>query len=706
MNEHVITLPKSAGRIIVAVLALFALAGMQTQWGANAAARRTAPLAYVEKAPEPVATERHASASVGNYLYIMGGEIAYTYNVTNTVQRYDPASDTWQFMASMPGVLDNSAACSMNGKIYVPGGWNGNLTTIFYIYDAATNSWTTGASIPTAYTQIATVVCDPGAGSAGKVHRIGGNNNNNTTNAHYVYDVATNSWTMAADLPAYTADSQGGLINGHIYVTGGNQFPGPISTTYDYNIATNTWTTRASMNIGCMDAAYGVDPNGRLWVAGGAFCTNGIPPTNRTERYDPVANTWTTMDPLNEAVYYTGGGFAGSLGGSALFHVVGGHSVTQPIPNNQQLAVPLEGTPTPTVTGTPPTSTPTLTPSPTSCVTNYNYKVAAGATVVPGTTNANINCDDCFLPIALPFPFTLYDRSYTSINISSNGTASFTSTASNFSNECLPSTTFTTYTISPFWDDQFTQDSANGEGVWYSTSGSAPNRVFNIEWRTVYCCTGGPPINDYELRLYEGQTRFDVIYGNPMSDRSSSTIGVQKDTTTYTQYICNTAGPTTGTMLAFTLAQCAQGTSTPTPATLTATAVPPTNTPLPVSTNTSTPVPPTATPTPNPNPPDFSLSVTPTSQHVVRPNSTSYTVNLSSVNGFGGSVNLSVSGLPSKTTGSFSPNPVTLTPGGNGSSVLSISTQRNGPTGTFTLTITGTGGGLSHSQNVTLTISR
>jgi hypothetical protein len=38
--------------------------------------------------------------------------------------------------------------------------------------------------------------------------------------------------------------------------------------------------------------------------------------------------------------------------------------------------------------------------------------------------------------------------------------------------------------------------------------------------------------------------------------------------------------------------------------------------------------------------------------------------------------------------------------------VLTINTQRNGPTGTFTLTITGIGGGLSHSQNVTLTISR
>jgi len=122
---------------------------------------------------------------------------------------------------------------------------------------------------------------------------------------------------------------------------------------------------------------------------------------------------------------------------------------------------------------------------------------------------------------------------------------------------------------------------------------------------------------------------------------------------------------------------------------------------------TPTPAPlPTATATPNPNQPDFSLAVSPTTQSVVRPNSVTYTVNLGSANGFSGNVSLSVSGLPSKTNGSFSPNPVTLTSGGTGSSVLTITTQRNGPTGAFTLTITGTNGGVSHSQNVTLNISR
>jgi hypothetical protein len=63
-------------------------------------------------------------------------------------------------------------------------------------------------------------------------------------------------------------------------------------------------------------------------------------------------------------------------------------------------------------------------------------------------------------------------------------------------------------------------------------------------------------------------------------------------------------------------------------------------------------------------------------------------------------VNLTVSGLPSRTTATFNPASIA----GSGTSVLTVSTARNGQKGTRTLTITGSGGGRSHSVNVTLVI--
>ena len=58
----------------------------------------------------------------------------------------------------------------------------------------------------------------------------------------------------------------------------------------------------------------------------------------------------------------------------------------------------------------------------------------------------------------------------------------------------------------------------------------------------------------------------------------------------------------------------------------------------------------TVTLTVNPSP-DFSLSATPSSQTVVRGNSTSYTATIAAANGFNSAVSLSVTGMPTGATG-------------------------------------------------------
>ena len=91
---------------------------------------------------------------------------------------------------------------------------------------------------------------------------------------------------------------------------------------------------------------------------------------------------------------------------------------------------------------------------------------------------------------------------------------------------------------------------------------------------------------------------------------------------------------------------------------------------------------------------------------MARSGSTTYNVVLGSLNSFAGPVSLSVSGLPSRTSAGFSPNPVTLATGGTGTATLTVSVNQRAPLGTYTLTVTSTGGGKSHSQPVALTITR
>jgi len=97
---------------------------------------------------------------------------------------------------------------------------------------------------------------------------------------------------------------------------------------------------------------------------------------------------------------------------------------------------------------------------------------------------------------------------------------------------------------------------------------------------------------------------------------------------------------------------------------------------------------------------DFSLSVSPSSFAVSRRQSASYTITVSSPNGFTGNVALSLAGLPSGSFATWSRNPV-ATPG---SSTLRVSTTASTPRGTFTLRVTGTSGSLSHQATTTLTV--
>jgi hypothetical protein len=99
--------------------------------------------------------------------------------------------------------------------------------------------------------------------------------------------------------------------------------------------------------------------------------------------------------------------------------------------------------------------------------------------------------------------------------------------------------------------------------------------------------------------------------------------------------------------------------------------------------------------------PDFAISATPSTQTVLPGGSTSYTVTVSALNGFAGSVGLSQSGLPSGAGASFAP----ATVNGSGQSTLTVTTTSATPTGTFTITITGTSGTSSHSTTVALTVN-
>jgi hypothetical protein len=244
------------------------------------------------------------------------------------------------------------------------------------------------------------------------------------------------------------------------------------------------------------------------------------------------------------------------------------------------------GPPVPEATRTP-TSIPTSTPP--VCIPG-NYAISEGTgTIVPGTVDTGNHCDECATLVNLPFPFTLYDQTYNTVEVTANGTMNFVYSGNTGGvNFCLPYSGLG-YSIVPHWDDLTTENFVCTQcGIFTSVSGTAPNRIFNIEWRAEYWQQGGTA--NFEVRLYENapQQRFDIVYGTLTGGGSSVTVGVQRDTgNRYTQWRCNTGTIAPGTMLTFTMNTCATPTPVNTPGGATSTAAIPTQT----RTATSTSVP-------------------------------------------------------------------------------------------------------------------
>ncbi len=100
--------------------------------------------------------------------------------------------------------------------------------------------------------------------------------------------------------------------------------------------------------------------------------------------------------------------------------------------------------------------------------------------------------------------------------------------------------------------------------------------------------------------------------------------------------------------------------------------------------------------------PDFSLTVNPASLTLTAGGAGQpASVTANALNGFTGSVNLSVSGLPTGVTSS--PSAPTLTPGTAQS--LTFTAASNAAAGTATITLTGTSGTLTHTATLKLTVN-
>jgi hypothetical protein len=318
--------------------------------------------------------------------------------------------------------------------------------------------------------------------------------------------------------------------------------------------------------IGVNTYLLGNDINNYCWTMSGLpswTLTNpshglaaGLPATHNWA--DPGAGYYQTRptDPLAEYVarngddvsiyFYKNAGFAGDFiwFTSTAFEY---HWTWQPdfdmfkqIVYNSLYYVHSGPTLTPTSTRTPTrTPTPTHTPTPVPTVAprcqtpdpfGYRCDDTLAHHFINVSTNTGLTGDDQVVSIPIGFTFNFYGTGYTTANVSSNGNIQFTTANAAWFNGSLPDASMGRM-IAPFWDDLYLPTCYSlGCRVYYGTTGSAPNRIFTVEWYQVdhICCSGAP--QTFQVQMEEATGDIWVVYQTmspPRGDGSGATLGIQ-----------------------------------------------------------------------------------------------------------------------------------------------------------------------------------
>jgi hypothetical protein len=265
-------------------------ANMYNQLTSRSTSENLMDIDWIEKTPMPVPVSAFGYAVVDGDIYIIGGASGSS---TTAVQRYNPATDTWEKDTNNGGTLSPLPQpravlyCGViNGKIHAIGGWDENQAykSDHFIYDPASNTWSTSSSIPQyPIGQFAATVNN-------KIYVFGGWQG---SYKDYVFEYSDEiGWTAKSPMPTARNHGTTAVYGGNIYVVGGQASYQPTDVVEIYDPETDTWTTGLAPM-----------PTPQHWLgSSGSPASNGIiyvlGPENTSYGYDPQSDAWETLNPM------------------------------------------------------------------------------------------------------------------------------------------------------------------------------------------------------------------------------------------------------------------------------------------------------------------------------------------------------------------------------------------------------------------------
>jgi N-acetylneuraminic acid mutarotase len=284
----------------------------------------------------PAATYEGVAASYDGLLYEGLGANG-SFDDSNALYSYNPATGTWTTEASAPIAVGEAGYAVIGDDLYVTGGVSGDFPDLYVetttqVYDFATNTWSEVAPDP--YTFSGTDVA-----LDGELYQIGGEDPTTYGGSDIVsvYDPSTNTWSETTSYPSGDITQACGVIGGTVYCAGGSDDDGnPIADAYAYTPGDTSWSQIDSLPISLSGAAFSV-ADGELLVSGGVTGDDAAL-TTAGYKYDPAQNWWVPIPAAPAAEmgaagvtgFYTFGGVT-EAAVTADADVLSGYGQTDPV---------------------------------------------------------------------------------------------------------------------------------------------------------------------------------------------------------------------------------------------------------------------------------------------------------------------------------------------------------------------------------------
>jgi Kelch motif len=186
-----------------------------------------------------VARTEVAAAIARGSIYVVGGFVPPN-RTTDIVERYDLARRRWSRVAVLPAPLNHAAATAYRGHVYVAGGYaapNGlsEPSRALYRYDPESNHWTKLRSMPTARAAFAFGAIN------GRLYAAGGADGTRALKTFEVYDIARRRWRRGPDLSIAREHLGGAVVEGQFYAVAGRNQDGNLSIAERFTPGRHAW---------------------------------------------------------------------------------------------------------------------------------------------------------------------------------------------------------------------------------------------------------------------------------------------------------------------------------------------------------------------------------------------------------------------------------------------------------------------------------